>query len=108
MRICGELTKPNPARNRAASDPEVSRCLGPSYVLLALTTIAAIGNLYAPSLWPLALPLGAAVTGALWRWKTDRRAERAYVLAIGAAGLPVEHFKAEQEKDSGAGQGTPG
>jgi DNA segregation ATPase FtsK/SpoIIIE, S-DNA-T family len=62
------------------------RELGPFYVLLALTTIAGIGNLYAPSLWPLALPLGAAVTAALWRWKTDRQTERAYVLAVGAAG----------------------
>jgi S-DNA-T family DNA segregation ATPase FtsK/SpoIIIE len=60
--------------------------LGPFYVLLALTTIAGIGNLYAPSLWPLAVPLGAAVTAALWRWKTNRTAERAYVLAVGAAG----------------------
>jgi S-DNA-T family DNA segregation ATPase FtsK/SpoIIIE len=61
------------------------RELGPFYVLLALTTIAGIGNVYAPSLWLLALPLGAAVTAALWRWRTDRTAERVYVLAVGAA-----------------------
>ncbi len=62
------------------------RELGPFYVLLALTTIAGIGNMYAPALWLLALPLGASVTAALLRWKTDRRVERAYVLAIGGAG----------------------
>lgn len=59
--------------------------LGPFYVLLVLATIAGIGNMYAPALRLLALPLSAAVTAALWRWKTDRTVERAYVLAIGVA-----------------------
>ncbi len=61
------------------------RELGPFYVLLALTTVAGGGNEYAPALWLLAVPLGVAVTVALWRWKTDRPAERAYVVAIGGA-----------------------
>ncbi len=59
--------------------------LGPFYALLALATVAGIGYEYAPALWLLAVPLGAAVTAALWRWKTDRTAERAYVVAIGTA-----------------------
>jgi hypothetical protein len=40
---------------------------------------------YAPHLWPLALPLGVAITAAAWRWRADRPPERAYVLAVGAA-----------------------
>jgi S-DNA-T family DNA segregation ATPase FtsK/SpoIIIE len=59
--------------------------LGPFYVLLGLAIIAGIGNDYAPAWWLLTLPLGGVVTAALLRWRSDREAERLYILAIGGA-----------------------
>jgi S-DNA-T family DNA segregation ATPase FtsK/SpoIIIE len=61
------------------------RELGPFYVVLGLTIVAGIGNDYAPIWWPVALPLGGAITAALWRWKADRQSERVYLLAVGTA-----------------------
>lgn len=57
--------------------------LAPLYVVIGLATLAGMGHDYAPAFWPLALPLGAAITAAAWRWLTDRRPERAYALAVG-------------------------
>jgi DNA segregation ATPase FtsK/SpoIIIE, S-DNA-T family len=59
--------------------------LAPFYVVLGLAIVAGIGNDYAPHWWPLALPLGGAVTAAAWHWKANRHSERAYVLAVGAS-----------------------
>ena len=59
--------------------------LGPFYVVLALATVAGIGNEFAPALWPAALPLGGAITAALLYWRTDRTVERVYVVAVGGA-----------------------
>jgi S-DNA-T family DNA segregation ATPase FtsK/SpoIIIE len=59
--------------------------LAPFYFALGLAIVAGIGNDYAPQWWPMALPMGGAVTAAVWRWKADRQSERVYVLAVGAA-----------------------
>jgi S-DNA-T family DNA segregation ATPase FtsK/SpoIIIE len=59
--------------------------LAPFYAVIGLAIVAGIGNEYAPAWWPVALPLGGAVTAAVWRWRADRQWERAYVLAVGAA-----------------------
>ena len=59
--------------------------LAPFYAALALAIGAGIVHDYAARLWPLALPLGAAVTAALLHWRADRPPERAYVLAVGGA-----------------------
>jgi DNA segregation ATPase FtsK/SpoIIIE, S-DNA-T family len=61
------------------------RELGPFYVVAGLAIVAGLGNDYAPAWWPVALPLGAVVTAALWRWRADRQVERVYLLAVGGA-----------------------
>ncbi len=59
--------------------------LAPFYFALGLAIVAGIGNDYVPQWWPMALPMGGAVTATGWRWKADRQSERVYVLAVGAA-----------------------
>ncbi len=83
-----------PASGPAHTDPAMvlfrlawryRRELGPFYVVVGLAIVAGLGNDYAPAWWPVALPLGGAITAALWRWRADRQAERVYLLAVGTA-----------------------
>jgi S-DNA-T family DNA segregation ATPase FtsK/SpoIIIE len=59
--------------------------LAPYYTVVGLAIVGETGHVYAPALWPLALPVGAGVVAATWRWLTNRRPERVYALAVGGA-----------------------
>jgi DNA segregation ATPase FtsK/SpoIIIE, S-DNA-T family len=59
--------------------------LAPFYVALGLAMLASIGHDYAPRWWPLVLPLGGAITAAVWHWRADRRPVEVYVVAVGSA-----------------------
>ncbi len=81
-----------PARGPARPDPvEIAFRLGwryrhelaPFHVALGLATLASIGHDYAPRWWPLALPLGAVATVAVWHWRADRRPVEVYIVAVG-------------------------
>jgi hypothetical protein len=59
--------------------------LAPYYTAAGLGMVGETGYVYAPTLWPLALPIGAGVVAVCWRWLTNRRPERVYALAVGIA-----------------------
>ncbi len=61
------------------------RELGPFYVVVGLAIVAGLGHDNAPAWWPLALPLGGAITAGLLRWRADRKSERVYLSAVGSA-----------------------